>query len=67
LNLAVARPHISKFLSALISDIKDNDLIDGVTIDIWNEPDGRNFWDHQGMAHLLIAGYRRPRGHEPGE
>ncbi|KAJ5285862.1 hypothetical protein N7524_001168 [Penicillium chrysogenum] len=45
-----------EFLSALISDIKDNDLIDGVTIDIWNEPDGRNFWDREQDQYLLMWG-----------
>lgn len=32
------------FLDRVFSDIKANDATEGLDIDIWNEPDLRNFW-----------------------
>ncbi|CZT15961.1 uncharacterized protein RCC_01801 [Ramularia collo-cygni] len=33
-----------RYLDKLIGDLKSNDLLEGLQIDIWNEPDGSNFW-----------------------
>ncbi|EPQ28692.1 uncharacterized protein PFL1_03995 [Pseudozyma flocculosa PF-1] len=33
-----------KFLDQLISDLKSNDMLFGMHIDIWNEPDIQGFW-----------------------
>ncbi|KAK2759966.1 hypothetical protein FQN54_002702 [Arachnomyces sp. PD_36] len=32
------------FLTQLIDDVKANDMLDGLVIDLWNEPDGEGFW-----------------------
>ncbi|KAM3064725.1 hypothetical protein ACMFMF_011788 [Clarireedia jacksonii] len=32
------------FLAQLFSDMKANNMIDGIVFDIWNEPDGYGFW-----------------------
>ncbi|KAF2009778.1 glycoside hydrolase family 39 protein [Aaosphaeria arxii CBS 175.79] len=36
---------MEKFLRQVISDIKDNDMLDGLVIDLWNEPDLDSFWN----------------------
>ncbi|CAI6241493.1 unnamed protein product [Periconia digitata] len=35
---------MEKFWNQVIADVKDNDMLDGLVIDIWNEPDGSGFW-----------------------
>jgi hypothetical protein len=32
------------FLRQLANDIRQNNMLDGLVIDLWNEPDGSNFW-----------------------
>lgn len=33
-----------QFIDTLITDIKDNNMEDGLDFDVWNEPDGGVFW-----------------------
>ncbi|KAK4139454.1 glycoside hydrolase family 39 protein [Dichotomopilus funicola] len=33
-----------RYLTQLISDLKANNMLEGLDIDIWNEPDGSLFW-----------------------
>ncbi|KAI0151022.1 glycoside hydrolase superfamily [Pestalotiopsis sp. NC0098] len=50
------------FFDQLISDMNANDMLDGVVIDIWNEPDGSGFWakswdqylEYYGRAHNIF-------------
>ncbi|KAH7171002.1 glycoside hydrolase superfamily, partial [Dactylonectria macrodidyma] len=45
-----------KYLTQLISDMKKNNMIDGVVIDIWNEPDGTGFWNRPQSQYLELWG-----------
>ncbi|KAH7007686.1 hypothetical protein EDB80DRAFT_523501, partial [Ilyonectria destructans] len=40
------------FLRQLISDIKDNSMLDGLVIDLWNEPDLDTFWDRSWSQYV---------------
>jgi hypothetical protein len=40
------------FLDQLILDMRTNDLIEDVTIDIWNEPDYPLFWERSWEQYL---------------
>ncbi|KAH7379554.1 glycoside hydrolase superfamily [Pyrenochaeta sp. MPI-SDFR-AT-0127] len=41
-----------RFTDRLISDMQSNGMIDGVILDIWNEPDGTNFWNRPYTQYL---------------
>jgi hypothetical protein len=45
------------FLDMLISDLKSNDMLNGLHIDIWNEPDGSNFWPRSQNQFLQAYAY----------
>ena len=51
------------FLNQLISDIKANNMLPGLVIDIWNEPDQPIFWarSEQQWADLYGRTYKRFR------
>ena len=40
------------FYDQLISDMRSNDLIEGVILDIWNEPDYQFFWGRTQQQYL---------------
>ncbi|KAH7346990.1 glycoside hydrolase superfamily [Pyrenochaeta sp. MPI-SDFR-AT-0127] len=40
------------FLARLVSDIKRTNIIDGLRIDIWNEPDGGGYWPRSQAQYL---------------
>ncbi|KAH7021926.1 glycoside hydrolase superfamily [Ilyonectria destructans] len=44
------------YLTQLISDMKANNMIDNVVIDIWNEPDGTAFWNRPQSQYLDLWG-----------
>ncbi|KAF2481040.1 glycoside hydrolase superfamily [Neohortaea acidophila] len=52
------------FLTALIDNINSNDMLPGLIYDLWNEPDGGNFWTASedqflqtwGRTHARIKG-----------
>lgn len=44
------------FLDQLISDMNANGMIDGVVIDLWNEPDGSGFWARSWDQYLEYFG-----------
>jgi len=35
---------MGKFWNQIIADLKNNNMLEGLVIDIWNEPDGSGFW-----------------------
>jgi hypothetical protein len=41
-----------EFLSQLASDLRKNNMLDGLVLDLWNEPDGSNFWDRPWDQYL---------------
>ncbi|KAL4862284.1 hypothetical protein BDV12DRAFT_207323 [Aspergillus spectabilis] len=45
-----------EFVATLISDMKANGMVDSVTIDVWNEPDGENFWNREQEQYLQMWG-----------
>lgn len=45
------------FLDMLISDLKLNNMTPGLHIDIWNEPDGSNFWPRSQDQFLQSYSY----------
>jgi hypothetical protein len=56
------------FLTQLLSDLKANDMLDGLDIDIWNEPDVRYFWT-RGVARwteMWNRAFPRIRAELPG-
>ncbi|KAF7557918.1 hypothetical protein G7Z17_g290 [Cylindrodendrum hubeiense] len=44
------------FLNQLISDMKENNIIDGVVIDLWNEPDLGGCWSRSWDQYLEYIG-----------
>ncbi|TLD07799.1 hypothetical protein PgNI_11113 [Pyricularia grisea] len=40
------------FLDQLVADLKANDMLEGLVIDIWNEPDGSSFWARSWQQYL---------------
>lgn len=42
------------FLDQLVAEIISNDMIPGLDIDIWNEPDGGNFWGASQDQYLAM-------------
>lgn len=42
------------FLAELIAGIQAADMLDGLEIDIWNEPDGSNFWTPSRDQYLAM-------------
>jgi hypothetical protein len=40
------------FLKQLAGDLKANNMFDGLVLDLWNEPDGSNFWDRPWEQYL---------------
>lgn len=50
------------FFGQLISDLKENDMLEGLVFDIWNEPELTIFWnrtwdqylDYYVRAHRII-------------
>ncbi|ETS82724.1 hypothetical protein PFICI_04600 [Pestalotiopsis fici W106-1] len=55
------------FLDTLISEIIANDMMEGLEIDIWNEPDGTNFWGTSQNQYLEMwkHSYQRFRAELP--
>ncbi|EFX00271.1 hypothetical protein CMQ_7273 [Grosmannia clavigera kw1407] len=45
-----------QFLARLISDLRANDMLDGLVIDIWNEPDLTGFWNRSQAQYLDLWG-----------
>ncbi|ETS81577.1 hypothetical protein PFICI_06579 [Pestalotiopsis fici W106-1] len=45
------------FLNQLISDMNENNMLDGVVLDIWNEPDGFGFWARSWDQYLEYIGH----------
>ncbi|SMR45193.1 unnamed protein product [Zymoseptoria tritici ST99CH_3D1] len=45
------------YLDKLIADLKDNDLLGGLHIDIWNEPDISGFWARSQDQYLQAYDY----------
>ncbi|KAL2066670.1 hypothetical protein VTL71DRAFT_2742 [Oculimacula yallundae] len=56
------------FLTRLISKLKDNNMIEGLDIDIWNEPDIWGFWIRTPAQWVQMwgVGYHRFRTELPG-
>ncbi|EHK43608.1 glycoside hydrolase family 39 protein [Trichoderma atroviride IMI 206040] len=48
------------FWSQLMTDLRKNDMLDSLIIDLWNEPDGTGFWprtwEQAGLPGTLISG-----------
>jgi hypothetical protein len=40
------------FLKQLAADLRKNNMLDGLVLDLWNEPDGTNFWDRSWDQYL---------------
>lgn len=40
------------FLQRLAGDLRENDMLDGLVLDLWNEADGSNFWDRPWDQYL---------------
>ncbi|KAH8798622.1 glycoside hydrolase superfamily [Xylogone sp. PMI_703] len=40
------------FLNQVIKDLKANNMLDGLIIDLWNEPDGSGFWARPWSQYL---------------
>ncbi|KAH7360654.1 glycoside hydrolase superfamily [Rhexocercosporidium sp. MPI-PUGE-AT-0058] len=57
-----------KYLTQWISDMKANSATDGLSVDIWNEPDLRYFWTRGQSQYLQMWGrtYHRLRNELPG-
>lgn len=49
------------FLTQVFSDIVENDMIDGLDIDIWNEPDIPAFWNASQEQYLAMWNRTYPR------
>ncbi|KAH8672313.1 glycoside hydrolase superfamily [Ilyonectria robusta] len=47
---------MERFLDQLISDMQANDMLDGVIIDLWNEPDLDGFWHRSWDQYLEYIG-----------
>jgi hypothetical protein len=52
-----------RYLTQVIGDMKANDMLEGVQIDLWNEPDLTGFWDRDRKQYLAMWGrtYHRLR------
>lgn len=35
---------MEKFWNQVVADLKSNNMLEGLVIDVWNEPDGEGFW-----------------------
>jgi hypothetical protein len=44
------------FLTQFIADIKHNGMEDNIVVDIWNEPNGSNFWHRDQSQYLEMFG-----------
>lgn len=44
------------YFNQLIADMQANNMIDGVVIDLWNEPDGNGFWARSQDQYLQYWG-----------
>jgi hypothetical protein len=40
------------FLIQVARDLRNNHMLDGLVLDLWNEPDGLNFWDRPWSQYL---------------
>lgn len=51
------------YLDNVVADMKSNQMIDGMIIDIWNEPDLNAFWNRDQDQYLQMWGrtYHRLR------
>jgi hypothetical protein len=45
---------MEKFMDQLIKDLKDNDMLEGLVFDIWNEPDIDSFWPRSWDQYLEL-------------
>lgn len=45
-----------QYFAQLVSDMRSNAMLDGVIIDIWNEPDGHGFWARDQSQFLQYWG-----------
>ncbi|KAM3414306.1 hypothetical protein BST61_g10959 [Cercospora zeina] len=50
-----------RFLDKLIASLKENDMTTNLYIDIWNEPDGANFWPGSQDQYLQAWDYAYDR------
>jgi hypothetical protein len=48
------------FLTQLASDLRNNGMLDGLVLDLWNEPDIQLFWDREWTQYLeyYVRSYR---------
>lgn len=44
------------YLAQVITDLKANNMLQGLVIDIWNEPDGTYFWKRSQSQYLEMWG-----------
>ena len=40
------------FFGQLVNDLKDNDMLEGLAVDLWNEPDLTSFWNRTWDQYL---------------
>ncbi|KAK7458323.1 hypothetical protein Landi51_01146 [Colletotrichum acutatum] len=49
-----------QFLAQVVKDLRQNDALEGMSLDIWNEPNGEVYWDrpqaqyHEAWAHAYV-------------
>jgi hypothetical protein len=48
--------NFDQYMARLTSDIKANNMLPGLVIDIWNEPDGGGFWKRSQQQYLETWG-----------
>ncbi|KXH66685.1 hypothetical protein CSAL01_06649 [Colletotrichum salicis] len=50
------RTQWDQFLAQVVQDLRDNDALEGMSLDIWNEPNGEVYWDRpQAQYHEVWA------------
>ncbi|KAH8772000.1 glycoside hydrolase superfamily [Diaporthe sp. PMI_573] len=56
------------FFGQLVNDLKDNDMLEGLVVDLWNEPDLTSFWNRTWDQYLeyYVRAHRFIRAELPG-
>lgn len=49
------------FLDAIVDSVRKNNMQDGLSIEVWNEPDGNYFWLRSQEQYFEMWGRGLPR------
>lgn len=49
--------YFDDYFEHLVADMRANNMLEGMTVDLWNEPNGSNFWNRPQSQWLDYYGY----------